>query len=175
MKIRIQHFGSACALTVFVLCILFVPKLITLQQPNLQDELYIALRVMCAIGFVVLGGCAFSEFKYYDISAEGITVSIFGIAYRRMKWDEVFDIMVGIDPLQKYSTQTLLLNCQQGKVYRPLPPSVKNYGVYEKSFYRDYYHGRILCVRCGKKLGEVLALINKYYPRKIARFDANRM
>ena len=171
MKIRISHFSSAVSAFVLALIFLlgapFLVKIVTSDSTKTigADEIAL-LYFLFYLGVGVFLFFSFWEAKYYILSEEGIRVCLLGISYRKIKWETIFDVMIGPDPLQKYTTQTLLLNTQLGKKYSPKTGALSSLrdlsSMYEKAFYKDLYRGRIICLRCGKKLDSVLVLLNKY-------------
>lgn len=170
-KIRISHFiSSVCAFVLALIFLLGAPMLAETikadqSKPNGEDVI-VPLYFLVYFGVGVFLYIAFMEAKYYILTAEGISVCLLGITYRKVRWDNIFDVTIGPDPLQKYAAQTLLLNCQPGKKYRPrigTPSSLREFesSMYENSFYKDLCRGRIICLRCGKKLDSVLMLLNE--------------
>lgn len=172
MKIRISHFtSSVCAFVLAFIFLLGAPILIESVKDDptkaIGVDVIVALYFLAYLGAGVFLCIAFMEAKYYILTEEGISVCLLGIAYRKLKWENVFDVTIGPDPLQKYTVQTLLLNTQPGKKYSPrigTPSSLREleFSMYEKSFYKDLCRGRIICLRCGKKLNSVLMLLNEY-------------
>lgn len=171
-KIRISHFiSSMCAFVFALIFLLGAPMFMEAvksdpTKPNVTDVI-VPLYSLFYFGGGVFLYIAFVEAKYYILTMEGISVCLLGITYRKVKWDGIFDVMIGPDPLQKYTTQTLLLNCQPGKKYRP--QNCIGSLMYEKSLYRDLFRGKVICLRCGKKLDAVLVLLNKYISEDVMR------
>ena len=163
-KIRISHFtSSVCALILSLIFLLGAPMLVEAVKSDptksVGADVPILLYFLSYLGVGVLLCFAFSEGKYHILTEDGICVCFLGFTYRKIKWENVFDVTIGPDPLQKYTTQTLLLNCQREKKYRP--QNCIGSSLYEKAFYTDLRHGKIICLRCGKKLDSVLMLLNE--------------
>lgn len=171
-KIRISHFtSSVCAFVLALIFLLGAPILVEAvkSDPSKQSEadVIVALYFLAYLGVGVFLCIAFMEAKYYVLTKEGISVCLLGISYRKLKWENIYDVTIGPDPLRKYAVQTLLLNSRPGKKYYPrigTPSSLREPGssMYEKSFYKDLFLGRLICLRCGKKLDSVLMLLNEH-------------
>lgn len=165
MKLRVSHFVSAmCAFVLALIFLLGAPMFIEavksdLTKPNVPDVI-VPLYLLFYFGGGVFLFIAFMDAKYYILTEEGISVCLLGITYRKVKWENIFDVTIGPDPLKKYTTQTLLLNCQPEKRY--CPQNCIGSSMYNKSLYKDLFRGKIICLRCGKKLDAVLMLLNRY-------------
>lgn len=171
-KIRISHFtSSVCAFVLAFIFLLGAPILVETvkSDPSKQNgaDVIVALYFLSYLGVGVLLCIAFMEAKYYILTEEGISVCLLGISYRKLKWEKIFDVTIGPDPLRKYAGQTLLLNSRSEKKYCPqigTPSSLRELGssMYEKALYKDLCLGRIICLRCGKKLDSVLMMLHEY-------------
>lgn len=164
-KIRISHFASAvCAFVLALIYLLGAPIFVEFvtSDPSKQSgtDVIVGLYILAYCGAAAFLFISFMEAKYYILTEEGISVCLLGVTYRKLEWKNVYDVTIGPDPLEKYSAQTLLLNSQPGKKYCPRMGTTSS--LYEKSFYKDLSRGRIIRLRCGKKLDSVLMLLNEY-------------
>ena len=164
-KIRISHFtSSVCAFVLALIYLLGAPILVEAvkSDPSKQSGavVIVGLYILAYWGAGTFLYFAFMAAKYYILTEEGISVCLLGVTYRKLEWKNVYDVTIGPDPLEKYTTQTLLLNSRPGIKYSPRMGTTSS--LYEKSFYKDLSRGRIICLRCGKKLDSVLMLLNEY-------------
>ena len=170
MKIRISHFSSSiCLLVLSVILLLspvFMMQLIQ-SDPSIQnaEDTSILIHLLFHIGCVTLLGMSLWEAKYYILTEQGISICLLGVAYRKVQWNNIFAITIGPDPFQKYTSQTLLLNCQQNKEYY-LQNKIGS-SMYEKDLYEDIFRGHVISLRCGKKLDSVLAMLRQYVSEDI--------
>lgn len=177
MKIRISHFASAtCAFALALAYLLGTPVLIEAVESD-PTKVYGAdvtafLYFLLHFGIIVWLYFAFMEAQYYILTEEGISACFLGITYRKVKWENIFDAMIGPHPLQRNGTRTLLLNCRPGIKYRP--QSRVGISAYEKSLYKDLFHGQIICLRCGKKLDSVLMLLREHLAEDVMKQLQNR-
>ncbi len=164
-RIRISHFGSSiCIFLLSLIYLLGAPLFIEViksdvTKPNVSDVI-IPLYLLFYFGGVVFLCFAFISAKYCVLDENGILLCFLGITYRKIAWSNIYDVMVGPDPFGKYTNKTLLLNCQPEIKYRPHNHAVP--AIYEKSLYKDLFRGKIIRLRCGRKLDAVLILLNEY-------------
>ena len=173
MKIRISHFGSsACLLFLAILFSISPPFVMVFLQSDASKQNVEDVAIFVYIYFYVVSAfllySAVWELKYYILNQEGISIYFLGVVCRQVRWESIFDVMIGPDPFQKYTTKTLLLNCQPGRKYRPQENCVIG-SMYEKSFYKDLWRGNVICLRCGRKLDSVLTLLNECLSEDVVR------
>lgn len=160
-RIRISYFDSAAFCFILALIYLLIAPIVigtVKSEPNGADVI-VPLCLLFYGGVGVWLCFAIREVRYYILTVEGISVCLLGITYRKVKWEDIFDIMIGPDPLIRATPQTLLLNCLPEKKYRPRMDGISF--KYEKSFYKDLGRGKIIRLCCGKKLDSVLMLLDE--------------
>ena len=170
IKIRISHFtSSVCAFVFALIYLLGAPILVELAKSDSTKTVgaieQIGLYFLAYLGAGCFLCIAFMEANYYVLTEEGISVCLLGITYRKLKWENIYDVTIGPHPLQKYTPQVLLINSPPGKKYCPRIGAGSS--MYEKSFYKDLFRGNIICLRCGKKLDSVLMLLNEYVSENV--------
>ncbi len=169
-KIRLSYFVSSVCAFVFALIFLFGAPMFmeTVKsdptKPNVTDVI-VPLNVLFYFGGGVFLYIAFIDAKYSILAEEGISLCILGITYRKVLWGNIFDVTLGPDPFEKYTTRTLLLNCRPDIKY--YPQNRTGASMYEKAFYKDLFRGKIIRLRCGKKLDSVLMLLNEYVSKDV--------
>ena len=168
-KITVSSRLSAIGLTLFAVFCFCLP--LSMEPIFKEEDAWLDIKIGFALMGLLSGSVficmAFSEFKCYTLTENGISISMFAFTYREILWKDIYDVMVAHDPYAKYENHTILLNCQKDRVYRP-----RKYGSdnsYEKAFYKDLRQGKIIRIRSGKKQQreQILALIAQNYSGEI--------
>ena len=124
------------------------------------------IHLLFHIGCATFLGMSLWEAKYYILTPKGISVCLLGVAYRKVQWDNIFAIAIGPDPFRKYTSQTLLLNCQKKEYH--LQNEIGS-SMYAKDLYKDIFCGRVISLHCGNNLDSVLALLRQYVSEDILK------
>lgn len=90
-KITVSNRLSAIGLTVFAAFCFCLPLIMEpiFRLEDTWSDLKLGFTIMGLLGGSVFACCAFSEFKCYTVTENGISISMFTVTYRKILWKDI--------------------------------------------------------------------------------------
>lgn len=162
MRLRLTRYVSAICLFLLSGLSLFIPELLSKLSGQTVEGAWM-FAAMISLSLFLLG---VPEAKGYVLTDTGIEVCFFGIRYRTVKWGDICDVVLGIDPFERYSGKTtILLDIRQGIIYRIVPHDMPPF--YDRELFTSLLKGQVIRLRCGNSLEQVMQMIEDHYPGEI--------